>query len=176
MIGYKVAINNDKRVIITLEIPEDAKTNLHRSNIIDAHKAQYRANKARVLKIEDTEGNEYTSANTALYHKKLTYVKDKVIETNFGGNLETVCAKGIHFFLDKEVAEEYCVGKIENGIKRTYYDNGQKWIETNYVDGIANGLYKEWYENGNIKSEAKFVNGKIDGLYQQWYPNGLLVV
>jgi hypothetical protein len=59
MIGYKIAKNGDRRVIVTLEIPADALTNMGRSTVAVRETATYRVNKVIVLKIEDSEGNCY---------------------------------------------------------------------------------------------------------------------
>jgi hypothetical protein len=107
MLGYKIARHGAKRVLITLEIPEDAKTNLYRPSIVNKETAKYRTNKAKVLKIEDADGKSYDTATTSIYNKKkLTYrVGEVVEEPAFDPMLEVVCTEGIHFFLDKHVAE-----------------------------------------------------------------------
>lgn len=33
MIGYKIVAHREKRVVVTLEIPRDARTNMNRSSI-----------------------------------------------------------------------------------------------------------------------------------------------
>jgi hypothetical protein len=40
MLGYKIAKSFGKRVVITLEIPEDAITNVKRTNIVHAETAK----------------------------------------------------------------------------------------------------------------------------------------
>ena len=41
-----------------------------------------------------------------------------------------------------------------------------------YKDNIENGLSKSWYENGQMEKEASFKNGKLDGKSILWYKNG----
>ena len=53
-----------------------------------------------------------------------------------------------------------------------FYENGQKEVEVNYVDGKPQGLGTSWYENGQKKSEASYVDGKEQGLLTNWYENG----
>jgi len=163
MIGYKIAqvhnlsyksggLNDQdiRRVLVTLEIPDDAKTNLHRKDIVDSTKAKYRCNKAKVLKIEDNEGTEYQEATTLCYSdKKLKYVVgEEVEEKNYNTDIEVVCGEGIHFFLDKEVALLFGLddlgphGPIKDGVMREplaryqcWWENGQKKLECHYQDG-----------------------------------------
>lgn len=174
MIGYKVAKNNDTRVIMTLEIPDDAITNINRKDIVDASTAKYRTNKAKVLKIEDKDGKEYTSANSFIYNKKpLEYkLNETIVIDDYDINLEEVRSSGIHFFITKRVAELYYLNKIENCLFQSWYDNGQKEEESNFVNGELHGLYQQWHENGQKLVECTYVNGELHGLYQRWDYNG----
>ena len=81
MIGYKVAKNGEKRVVVTLEIPSDALTNMDRSTVAVKETAKHRASKAKVLKIEDEEGNCYPIAISFNYDKKsLEYKVGELLE------------------------------------------------------------------------------------------------
>jgi antitoxin component YwqK of YwqJK toxin-antitoxin module len=174
MIGYKIAKNGDKRVVVTLEIPSDALTNMGRSSIAVRETAKYRANKAIILKIEDVEGNCYETATSFNYDKKsLAYkVGELLEEPSYNMNPEAVCAAGIHFFLDRHVAELYGREMVVNGLYQVWYANGQKREETTYVNGKRNGLYQMWYANGQKCEEYTYVDEKRHGLYQSWYENG----
>ena len=163
MIGYKSDDSDSKRLIITLEIPADAKTNLRRSNIIDPEKAKYRASKVKVLKIEDTDGNEHS--------KK--YVIGEVIETEFDDNLENTDTTGICFYLDKNVAKNNGVRYIKDGKVVNYYNSGAKSFEEEYVNYELNGLYQDWYENGVKWCQVLYLNNNLHGLYQEWHRNGI---
>ena len=174
MIGYKVAKADNKRVIVTLEIPEDALTNIKRKDIVDINTAKHRTNKAKVLSIEDEDGKNYSEAVSFNYDKKsLTYkINETILIDDYDNNIETVCGSGIHFFLTKRCAELYGLEKIENGLYQSWYDNGQKSIECSYVNGNIEGLYQTWHENGQKWLECTYVNGNIEGLYQTWHENG----
>ena len=52
------------------------------------------------------------------------------------------------------------------------YENGKKWIESNYKDGKEEGLHVAWYENGQKKAEGNVKDGKPDGLWVRWHKNG----
>jgi hypothetical protein len=181
MIGYKVCKAGDTRVIVTLKIPADAITNMGRKSAVVRETAKYRTNKAKVLKIEDEAGREYTHAKSFGYDtKSLEYTLDKTIcVEDYDVDLEAVCAPGIHYFLEKRCAEFYglhTIGRstIQNGLYQTWYDNGQKELECTYVNGRLDGLYQLWYENGQKELECTYVNGRTDGLYQEWFINGKL--
>jgi antitoxin component YwqK of YwqJK toxin-antitoxin module len=174
MLAYKAAKHGNTRVLSTLEIPEDALTNLKRSSIANAETAKYRCNKAKVLKIEDDEGKTYETAETLCFNdKSLTYKVDEIIEEpTYYTDPEQVCARGIHFFLSRHVANRYERPFPENGMYQRWYDNGEKYEEVMYKDGKKDGLYQSWHENGQKCSEIMFKGGVEDGLYKQWHKYG----
>jgi antitoxin component YwqK of YwqJK toxin-antitoxin module len=176
MIGYKVAKNGgDTRVVITLEIPEDALTNMERSTIRVKDTAKYRTNKAIVVKIEDQKGNKYTSAKSFVHKdKSLTYtLGETLIIEDYDSDIEKVCSSGIHFFLNKHVAEVYELNKndIENGLYQLWYDNGEKHIECIFKDKKLDGFYLACYENGQKAVECTYKDGEKDGFNQVWHEN-----
>ena len=63
----------------------------------------------------------------------------------------------------------------KNGTYKEYYDNGQIWIETTYIDDKKNGTYKynEW---GKLLKEINYLDDKRNGLYRSWYNNGQLAI
>ena len=175
MIGYKVAKNAEGNcVVVTLEIPGDALTNMERSSVAFRETAKHRANKAKVVAIEDQLGTSYTTATSFNYqHKSLTYtVGEMVEEPSYNPDPDQVCAKGIHFFLTRHVAELYDLTKVENGLYQKWHDNGQKWEEVTYLDGKRHGLYQSWHDNGQKHVEDTYVVGKLHGLFQGWFSNG----
>jgi Family of unknown function (DUF5758)/MORN repeat variant len=174
MLAYKAAKHGNTRVLSTLEIPEDALTNLKRSSIANAETAKYRCNKAKVLKIEDDEGKTYETAETLCFNdKSLTYKVGEVVEeSSYVMDQEQVCSAGIHFFLSRDVAYRYERPKPKNGLYQSWYNNGQKYEEVIYKDGKMEGLYQKWHENGQKYEEVMYKDGKSNGLYQSWYRNG----
>jgi antitoxin component YwqK of YwqJK toxin-antitoxin module len=174
MLGYKIAKSLGKRVVIALEIPEDAITNVKRSNIVNAETAKYRTMKAKVIKIEDSDGKTYDEAISFNYDKNtLTYKLDEeLVSHDFDMNLENVCAGGIHFFLTKHVAETYGLLSIENGVLTLWHENGVKQMEASFVNNKKHGLYCSWHENGVKQMEGTFENGKAQGIQYGWYENG----
>ena len=174
MLGYKIAKSFGKRVVITLEIPEDAITNVNRKNIVNAETAKYRTMKAKVIKIEDSDGKTYNEAVSFNYDKNsITYKLDEeLVCHDFDMNLENACGAGIHFVLSKSLAETYGLVRIENGILTAWHNNGVKARDTTFVDNKPQGLDTCWYENGNKTHEYNALNDKKDGLCIEWYENG----
>lgn len=174
MIGYKGARNRYTYVVITLEIPDDAITNINRSNIAVKDTAKYRTNKAKVLKIEDQNGKEYDVAQSC-YDHLFEYEVNKMVEvSSYNMDLESVCSAGIHFFLTKECAERYSRFDVKNGPCSEWYEDGSLSYQSHYVNGTRHGLHTMWYKDGKKYAEWSYDNGNEHGRYNIWYPNGQL--
>ena len=104
IIGWKKAYVDDTTpVIVKLLIPADAQ----RSN---ATGRKCRASKARVLDLQDKQGNSLPPDTTAYssYDPEFTYKKGETIHVeNFDTNWCLECAPGIHFFITRIEAVEY---------------------------------------------------------------------
>ena len=107
IIGWKKAYVDGtmlpKSVIVKLLIPADAQ----RSN---ATGRKCRASKARVLDLQDKQGNSLPPDTTAYsgHDTDFTYKKGETIHVeNFDTNRWKECAPGIHFFITRIEAAEY---------------------------------------------------------------------
>ena len=92
-----------KPVIVKLLIPSDAQ----RSN---ATGRKCRASTARVLDLQDKQGNSLPPDTTAYssYDPDFTYQKGKTVHVeDFDTNRWEECAPGIHFFITRIEAVEY---------------------------------------------------------------------
>ena len=91
-------------MIAVLEIPADAK----RSS--GGGKRKCRCNKAKVLRFEDMDGNvlnKITEGYSA-FNRNFDYrVGEYVTENNFDGDRWEACARGIHFFMNRQEAIDY---------------------------------------------------------------------
>ena len=174
MIGYKIAKvgeNGGIRVVVTLEIPSDAVTNIARNNIKNALYAKYRTNKAKVIYIEDENNKNYTRAQSFNYiEKSLEYVvNETIVIDDYDMNLENVCAPGVHFFLNRRCAELYGLEWYKNGFFQVWHDNGQIKSECSFVNGEIHGKYSAWYDNGRKLYEINYKYGVKDGIYYRWW-------
>lgn len=107
IIGWKKAYVDDtmppKPVIVKLLIPADAQ----RSN---GTGRKCRASSARVLDLQDKQGNSLPPDTTAYseYDTDFTYKKGETVHVeNFDTNRWKECAPGIHFFITRIEAVEY---------------------------------------------------------------------
>ena len=107
IIGWKKAWTDNEMpptpVIVKLLIPPDAQ----RSN---ATGRKCRASKARVLDLQDKQGNSLPPDTTAYsgYDTDFTYKKGETVHVeDFDTNRWNECAPGIHFFITRIEAAEY---------------------------------------------------------------------
>jgi antitoxin component YwqK of YwqJK toxin-antitoxin module len=204
MLGYKIAKSSGTRVLVTLEIPSDARTNITRCDIVNTQYAKHRCDRALVMSIEDSEGNRYCTATSSEYLKKqLVYTTGQIVhEPDYNLDPETVCGEGIHFFLNKEVALTYnildyakdnrvyqecdyksplkleiqCVNKVPDGTAKSWHSNGNVAQEFNFSNGKLHGEYKRWYPNGQLSEQYMYKNDKVHGLYMKWNHTGTLIL
>ena len=92
-------------LIAVLEIPEDAKRS-------SAYTNKCRADKAKVLRLENIDGTEYTDATEAMSasykgSKTIYKVGEMVYADEFDEKPYNECSNGIHFFVDRRSAVEY---------------------------------------------------------------------
>lgn len=90
-------------VIVKLLVLEDAKRSSATSN-------KCRCSKAKVLDIQDLDGNSIEGIAFSLYDKNFTYEVGKVVEVkDFDENRFNECTTGIHFFINRQDAVDYWV-------------------------------------------------------------------
>jgi hypothetical protein len=106
-IGWKKAkishdkCDDDEYYIVKLRIPEDAR----RSN---AGRSKCRADKAYVEDIQDLDGNSVDKVVESMWDSKFKYQRWQIVtEPNFCENRFEECARGIHFFLNRDDAVNF---------------------------------------------------------------------
>ena len=186
MLGYKKAKNSkNEEVIITLELLEDSITNINRKYIENLNFASYRCNKAKVIKIEksnddlqilidkdpfkiyeDTNFLEEEAFSAYFFKKSLTYKVGDIVQTLFDYNIEETNTEGIHFFLNKDLAKNYNINTIKEGILINYWPNGVIKSFFTFKEGKRNGDYYFNYENGVKKEHGIFLDDvRVDKSY-----------
>jgi TonB family protein len=61
---------------------------------------------------------------------------------------------------------------VYNGTSYWYYRNGNVKLEKTYSDGVLNGWIKKYYKTGLLKEEFRVEMGVKDGLHKFYYENG----
>ncbi len=168
--------------IITLGIPNTAKTNMNRNSVVDKNYAKFRTNCADVLKIElknpICEFKDQTIDSIRSDHdKNFIYKLNTQIKCKFDEDINEICTTGIHFYLSRESAYFHhyyiktFIPKEGPYTCKSWYDNGEKWSEKQYLDGDIT-LQTEWYENGYKSLEINYKNDLKHGTSIYWYDNG----
>jgi antitoxin component YwqK of YwqJK toxin-antitoxin module len=79
------------------------------------------------------------------------------------------------YYEDGQVFEEsQYVQDTLDGIRRLYHPNGMLMIEETYQKGLFEGPYKSWYADGTPESEGQYADNTMSGLWKRFYPNGQL--
>lgn len=154
MLGYKYAVTEDREnwAIVTLDIPEDALTNIERSGIVHAQTASYRTNKATVVAIEDIHGKPMLRAVSRDSFKKQVYVVGKVIHVlDYDTDVDNIETTGIHFYLDKAVV----LARMNPKDTRFYYSNGQLAQQSSSSNGYVTRRRK-WSLNGTLVEQKVY--------------------
>ena len=101
-IGWKKAEDNKDKVIVKLRIPFDAKRS-------SATTRKCRCSKAEVIAIYNLDGTEEGETTChSDYDNSFIYEVGKTVEvTNFSEDRWSECAKGIHFFINRQEAIDY---------------------------------------------------------------------
>ena len=68
----------------------------------------------------------------------------------------------------------YSISSAQNGIVKSYYQDGSIQSEISYVNDILDGKANWYYQNGQLKSERNYDKGILNGLVKEYYETGLL--
>ena len=176
IIGYFLAKSGHYKnieVLVEIEIPPDAMTNINREDIFDKLNAEYQTNKYIVKKIYDINLNEY-SIFFLNYYSSAIKLGELVFVNNTESDSDTDEDKELKlkFYISKHIAIGFI--RIKDGICILYHKNGRKSIEYTRKNGIKNGKYYEWFNNGQIYHELCYLNDLLDGECKSYDENGKL--
>jgi len=179
MYGYKSGMTNEGiRVLISLYIPMDAKTNFERKNVKNKLFAKYRVDKATVLKIQDDNLKNYISAKSLFSNEKITYIVGGQVVSKFNENIEIVKGEGIHLFLDNEVAINYGrkmltqIWKHDPNLYMSFFSNGNTREKITYLNKGFDRKTELFFENGKHKLIENYKNNQRNGICYEWYHTG----
>jgi len=74
----------------------------------------------------------------------------------------------------KKYSEENFVDGVMNGLRTSYFANGQIEITENYTNDILEGSVKTYYEDGTLSQEALYEKGTLTGIVKSFYASGQL--
>ncbi|WP_259065327.1 tetratricopeptide repeat protein [Mucilaginibacter sp. X4EP1] len=79
------------------------------------------------------------------------------------------------YFQNGKISKEciYSDG-VRNGTNKLYYPNGQLSSIGNTEFGAYNGAYKEYYADGKLKTDYTYVNDNLNGVCKEYGKNGLI--
>ena len=74
------------------------------------------------------------------------------------------------YHLNGNPSHEYMVDEQGNlhGISQRWYENGQLWVQSEFVNGKRHGTYQRWHFNGQLWEQIEYVNGKRHGIAYMW--------
>jgi antitoxin component YwqK of YwqJK toxin-antitoxin module len=124
----------------------------------------------KIMEVGYKDGDEFKDGTYALWN-------DEGIQTYLGHYKMGIKVGVWKIWYDTGVLSSVCnydqKGNIE-GIKETYFKNGQLETQTTYTNNIPNGTYTAFYENGKPKLKGQYKNGKQDGEWMEWGPDNHL--
>lgn len=163
--------------IVVLEKLPDTQTNEGRDDIVDKQYAKHRADKLKVIMIFNKRNPKKTKdeiSSSVYLLSNLIYKVNKIVYSDsFDPNVNFVCSHGIHYFLTIAPAYYYETQiSSPDDIFMSWYDNGQKEQEGEYINDKKHGKYILWYRTGHKFVECEYVNGEYHGKYISWHENG----
>lgn len=177
---------DNKSVIITVKIPKDAQTRSY-EDVAISETAEYITSKVKVLKIEDEDGNTYSSASYWRLGGSLKMTVGYITEDNtYGTDVDhgdyeddywypDYIPGGIRYYLNKEVAKSKVFVYPSKSVTTKHTDeDGCEITVKSYPNGLFTGVHTDWWENGNKRYEVYYFNGCFDGPYKEWHHNGQL--
>jgi antitoxin component YwqK of YwqJK toxin-antitoxin module len=176
---------DDKSVVITVEIPKDAQTEGY--DVVLPQTAEYITSKVKVVKIEDDDGNTYSSASYWRLNGSLKMTVGEITEDDtYGTDVDhgdyeddywypDLVPGGIKYYLNKEVAKSKVFIYPSKSVTTKHIDeDGCEITVTSYPNGLFTGVLTEWWPNGHKHYESHYFNGYMDGPYKVWHTNGQL--
>ena len=60
------------------------------------------------------------------------------------------------------------INGIRHGMSRSWYENGQLWVEGEYKNGKQDGMERIWYDNSQLWYKLEYKNGEPDEMSRSW--------
>src|SRR5260221_10022849 len=104
--------------------------------------------------------DEYDSAEKKIFEKNFRESKPHGVWYFYGPDGKTLTLK-----------ENYLSGQL-NGLRTSYYPNGEKKVEETWKFNLVTGPVKNYYDDGKLLSECEFRASRMHGPYVSYWPNG----
>jgi antitoxin component YwqK of YwqJK toxin-antitoxin module len=78
----------------------------------------------------------------------------------------------VYFSGNMKIAEERFVNDKKHGKSLKYYETGEVWEETDWVDGKQEGSYRVFFKTGEPFFQCKMSNNQRNGLCLTYFENG----
>lgn len=62
--------------------------------------------------------------------------------------------------------------EVEHGESLRWHENGQPWVQGDYIDGVREGLWLSWHLNGSNRGEGRLHRDRRVGTWTTWHDNG----
>jgi len=134
------------------------------------------------LTIATIDSNNPVNNSKIIEHQIKTSTNSSKTNTNVSKNLslKEISEKNDNYLAKNRPKSSLNENKVlintqsqkKNGKYITYYDNGNKWVELNFVNGLREGIQYTWHRNGQLKSELHYANGKKHGVQKWLQKNG----
>lgn len=146
----------------------------------DAYKRSDNRPSSRISAELNAERSEFRNYSTAFEAKKGSLISaiNKAIAAE-KQNLEKLLIKNKDGSYEEKIEGITYKGtwkaSMNHGKRISFYDNGVKEGEDNWIEGVKIGLEQRWYENGDIKYEISRDNsGLKNGLETHYYQGGAI--
>ncbi len=177
--GYKIARNGDKRVLVTLTIPDGTMTNMSRPGVKNSLYAKFRAQQAYVERIEDDFGRTYEHAFPSIYlNNNFVYRRGEMVQIPFADydTSNSICKPGIHYFLSASAARLYniSIGEVQNGLYCEWDENGGEIFRCTIEKRPDTGIwYQKADKGGMIRRKSGGYVGKAGNgrIVKEYWPD-----
>ena len=106
--------------------------------------------------------------------KNITLIKFSILAF-LASTLFTTCTKEVDFdsLVERNgIKYEVNSDKGYTGNSVGYHENGQKSIETSFLEGKLDGQYSEWYDNGQLKIQSSYSGGELSDTLVEYFHSG----
>ncbi len=76
-----------------------------------------------------------------------------------------------YYSANRKISDEQMKNGVKHGKSRKYYDTGEIWEETDWVNGVQEGNFQVFFKNGKPFFQCKMKNNQRNGLCLTYFQN-----